>query len=683
MPSLHNTNISVDEKNMVTKCISCNPNFDFNELTRKIECICCRDKWEIAGLESRPLFEFSINSSTEFSISRHEKADRHGVCEFALENYDKNKSFYEHYLEKAQSQAEIMTTNVIKVVYFLFKQDLSMNVFEKLIEMLDCCNALIGTQLHSSNTAKAIALTIDDLFQKLFVNFLLSDNCREFGMISDELTDVGGLKCLLTRFRFFEGYDLQEFVFSIFESVGTSEDMVQKFEQDFINQFLAHTNIKKESILKLIYKKLNTGGSDRASKMICFANKIEENNPNYTHFPCDPHITETAWEEVQTLSKVKWAETLVKLSSKLFINSASQNLKLAEIGREINEKTLNPKPLFKIKYLTSETSVTRATLTDHLQILKLTEILMNDKTVKKAKRNALKELHLKLRDVRGFLNLIALNEVLKDGISSYQMCTQTRKACAFEREFEKRKLYAKLKTLSEQKSISKEKKELIRKIDIENKIFSKINIKANYVPSSYEEMENKIIKTRREIAEKFEKEKEELHAICDPPFLKSLSLLFDVRNWKLLVFNDKTSTDALVKEFENALVEHKKFLHSVHLNLLDKQIKLALKIMETETLLPQMKAKDFIVDQWKMVLQHPYLKGENALEIIIQRIQISAESNADCEQENSKYNRFKNKYFNRMGIPMIKARARAGSNGPPMNLFPAKKVLSHWKEHNL
>ena len=34
-----------------------------------------------------------------------------------------------------------------------------------------------------------------------------------------------------------------------------------------------------------------------------------------------------------------------------------------------------------------------------------------------------------------------------------------------------------------------------------------------------------------------------------------------------------------------------------------------------------------------------------------------------------------------MGIPMMNARCRSGSNGPPLHMFPATKVLKHWLEH--
>ena len=78
---------------------------------------------------------------------------------------------------------------------------------------------MIGNQLHANTAARTMALMIDEMFQKAFVNFLVSEKVDEFSQIGDELTDVGGMKALLTKLRFFENeWDLQEKVFRIFES---------------------------------------------------------------------------------------------------------------------------------------------------------------------------------------------------------------------------------------------------------------------------------------------------------------------------------------------------------------------------------------------------------------------------------------------------------------------------------
>ena len=61
------------------------------------------------------------------------------------------------------------------------------------------------------------------------------------------------------------------------------------------------------------------------------------------------------------------------------------------------------------------------------------------------------------------------------------------------------------------------------------------------------------------ICNKFKREKEAIHKKCDPPFLKPLSLLFDVRNWKASVFDSETTLTNLKEQFEAALLTHSNF----------------------------------------------------------------------------------------------------------------------------
>ena len=198
-----------------------------------------------------------------------------------------------------------MTENIFRTVYFLLHNDLFMYLFESLIELLDCCKTMIGNQLHANTTARAMAPMIDEMFQKAFVNFLVSDKVNEFSQIGDEFTDVGGTKVLPTKLRFFENeWDLQEMVFSIFESCGDSENMVENFTEDFIKQLEAHSSLSREEITEVLSKKLQSDGSDRASKMMKFAKVLQKKLAhNHVHFHCDNHMNETAWEEVQGLRK--------------------------------------------------------------------------------------------------------------------------------------------------------------------------------------------------------------------------------------------------------------------------------------------------------------------------------------------------------------------------------------------
>ena len=148
-----------------------------------------------------------------------------------------------------------------------------MRLFEAIVELLVSCKALIGNQLHSRLTARTIAIMIDEMYQAEFVNYLLSDKVDEFSVIVDELTDVGGMKTLLSKLRFFENeWDLLEMTFSIFESSGTSSEMVEKFTEDFIDQFQAYTKLTKDEIIEVLALKMTSGGSDRAGKILSLRN---------------------------------------------------------------------------------------------------------------------------------------------------------------------------------------------------------------------------------------------------------------------------------------------------------------------------------------------------------------------------------------------------------------------------
>ena len=62
-------------------------------------------------------------------------------------------------------------------------------------------------------------------------------------------------------------------------------------------------------------------------------------------------MTETAWEKVQELRRVEIIEDTVKLSYSIFKNSASRQLKLANIARSFEQKSLKPRSIFETRAL--------------------------------------------------------------------------------------------------------------------------------------------------------------------------------------------------------------------------------------------------------------------------------------------------------------------------------------------
>ena len=80
-------------------------------------------------------------------------------------------------------------------------------------------------------------------------------------------------------------------------------------------------------------------------------------------------------------------------------------------------------------------------------------------------------------------------------------------------------------------------------------------------------------------------------------------------------------------------------------------------------------------------MNHPQLAEMEAVRAVIEKLTVIANAEAGCEQSNRKYNLMKNDLSHRMQIPMIKARMRVGSNGPPLHLFDATLVFEHWKRN--
>ena len=365
-----------------------------------------------------------------------------------------------------------MTENVFRAVYFLLRHDLPINLFEALIELLDNCNTLIGNQLHAITTARKMAMSIDELFQSAFVRFSISDKVDEFSQIGDELTDVGSIKMLLTKLRFFEKeWDHQENIFSIFESSGTSEQMADDFVEDFISQFRVCSSLSRGEVMQILSRKVISVGSDRGSKISKFSKFLKNKLPNYIHFKCENHVTETSWEEIQKVRSVEMVEETIRSCYGLLKNSASRQLKMTAIAKEFEEKSLKLKGLFDVKFLTSEQSANEALLVDYLQLLQLIENLQSDRNLKRERKETIKKLNAKLRDARVLCNAVALDSAVQEGIAPYILWSQKLEACAFEREFQKKRLYSKMEVLKQATLLPEEQKQFLESINYETKLF--------------------------------------------------------------------------------------------------------------------------------------------------------------------------------------------------------------------
>ena len=230
-------------------------------------------------------------------------------------------------------------------------------------------------------------------------------------------------------------------------------------------------------------------------------------------------------------------ENAVKSSYNVFKNSASRQIKLAKIARDYEQKSLKPRNIFEIKYLTSELGAARALMVDYLQIMKITSDLSKDTKITIKGRKKMKTLCTLLQDSRVLIGLVALHSILGDkGVAPYQLWAQRVKACAFERLFRKTKLYSRLNALNEGKLLSEESMDVLAYIDYSTKTWKKTGFKVNYCPRDIDESKTKVIAARAEIATKFRVAKERVHRNSDPPFLDDLSKI--IRNWDFTLYNE-------------------------------------------------------------------------------------------------------------------------------------------------
>ena len=204
-------------------------------------------------------------------------------------------------------------------------------------------------------------------------------------------------------------------------------------------------------------------------------------------------------------------ENVISKCFGLFKNSTSRKLKLAAIAKEYEERSLRIMGLFAVKYLTSEKDAAEAFLVDYLQLLKLTDNLRKDKNLKKEQRENVGRLLTSLRNARVFINAVALNSALEEAVAPYQRWSQKMEASAFEREFQKTKLYSKMKAMKESSRLPDKQRTFLEKIDYEAKTFAKAESVILYCPINIEEAEAKVLSARSAICENFRVAEECLH----------------------------------------------------------------------------------------------------------------------------------------------------------------------------
>ena len=87
-----------------------------------------------------------------------------------------------------------------------------------------------------------------------------------------------------------------------------------------------------------------------------------------------------------------------------------------------------------------------------------------------------------------------------------------------------------------------------------------------------------------------------------------------------------------------------------------------------------------ISEQWSTLMSPKMSRFCPHLSLIAKRASICGNAAASCERENSKIARYKDKLSSKMGVSMMRARSRVGSNGPTIHKFDARESVRFWLE---
>ena len=185
-------------------------------------------------------------------------------------------------------------------------------------------------------------------------------------------------------------------------------------------------------------------------------------------------------------------------------------------------------------------------------------------------------------------------------------------------------------------------------------------------------------------------EKEKIHTENDPEEIYELAGVFDFRFWNAEEKYRKTrnleeTKEELQKTFKENLDNADVMLIGEDLEVLMEELTEATNVLlekcfEDNSFYKKLLTQKTVSQAWRLALKHPSLKNLKVLTKAVDRLTTIANSEAGCERANSKYNKMKNRLRTSMKLPMIQARMRAGSNGPPLHRFDPKETFNYWKK---
>ena len=583
----------------------------------KFRCNICTEGWrKVIDFHKEPQTTFAIHTNSVQAMEAHVKSETHIKCYDAYQKYTEDGERMKKLLEKERLRIDEITCNIIKLVYFLLVHNISANMFEEIINLLECLNALTGNQLHSRKTAAAIAACIDEVFMQTLVAYLISDSVKSMTLEADELSDRGGLKSMLVKLMFFQNDDLQRFVFLIFESLGDSEEAAKKFFEEVVKTFQMGNDLTEEDVIGILDEKLVSGSTDRASKMMKFMKLLMEKLRKFIHITCDNHIMETAWERTQ--DEFEWLEETedqVKDEFGLTKNSAKRIRRLQDIAETLEKKFKKLQTIFKIRFITSEANSLEASANDQDELIILTGELSNDTKLKPGKRSDMKELNKRVRNLEIFCNKLAILEALKSYLCPYQLWGQGQKVSAIERAFEMARLETKIRAASKN-MVSEDTAKQLEKVDFESKKWKGSGTRVIKFMKR-KDCIKLIAKRRNLILNSTLKNKKEIHEEVDHPGMKEISHAFDTRLWKLdITAEDKEEEierkvarflELMQLKFKDENDDINDFCIGEDISTLFESFSAAVHLVVSKKMLPKIQKINCIRAQWKIVLDHPIM----------------------------------------------------------------------------
>jgi len=198
-----------------------------------------------------------------------------------------------------------------------------------------------------------------------------------------------------------------------------------------------------------------------------------------------------------------------------------------------------------------------------------------------------------------------------------------------------------------------------------------------------------IKKVATEVLQTFIECKDAMHDKGDLPFTDSVSSLMDLRNWDGGSLKQKSSeeTAEFEKRIENLKKQTRKicdegcaFWNDFGAEEVKMEFEILIDHLVKENNLTELQEMRHIADQWGSLMVPTLRSVCSSLLLIAKRASMCGNAASSCERENSKIARYKDKLSSTMGINMMRARSRVGSNGPHLHRFDAKESVRFWIE---